>query len=1195
MQIGEMFNKDINRNIKGVIKAEQTDEETKRLELEEYVVTNQLQNRFGRFFESYNRGIISSTDDIGVWISGFFGSGKSHFLKILSYLLDSNLIVDGKKPVDFFKEGHKIDDAVILSAIDNANSVDTEVILFNIDTKSAKGDNVLDVFIKVFNAKQGYCEQVPFIADFEKELVADGKYESFIEEFNKIYKDPWEKARHKYGLLRKQIAKASSAVGFSDEETIMDYIKDGKKNYQKTIEEFAEEVEEYCRSKGRNHHVIFLVDEVGQFIADDTNLMLNLQTISENLGTHSHGKAWLIVTSQESIDNITKVQAEDGFSKIQGRFKTRLSLSSDNVDEVIKKRLLTKKPEVEERLKAMYPEKEVIIKNKLIFKDTALMKSFHDAEDFANVYPFIPYQFNLLQDVLTQVRKHGTTGKHLAEGERSMLAFFQEAAQRVGEKEEGTLVPFYLFYDSLDDFLDHNHRIVITRAQENELLSDFDVNVLKVLFLIKYVKEIKKATLENISILMLSDIDEDITELRTKVADSLRNLENQTLISKNIDVYSFLTDAEQDVNREIKNETIEQGETLTYASNLLFDLIGENKYKYNNRYSFVFNQSIDNKLIGAQKGDIGVKIISPYYDFNFSSSQSNIAEFTESEKIRNGLRNLSNEADIIVYLGNNFKAFEEIEELLKIQKYMDKNRLEVDPEIVSVKDQEVSDKRGRIEILLETTLKEAEIFIKGNKVDIAEKNATERIQEALGILVNQVYNKINYLDGYAADKSDILNEIKNYDQLEFGSAGNKAINALDDLSDYLKYQTDIHKYPTLKDIISRYRKPPYGFIELDVQWMVARLFAEKGVNLSKNGEIINLNDYKAEEILNFLTKSQYYDKILLSKRKEVSKAKVKLVMEVLDISFNKHVSTKNDEEVRNIFENESKKLLDRINAALNNFKFSSNYLYPGEETLNSSRMLILESKDKKSLEQFYDFMSSKEDEFLRLGEDTDPVLMFFEGPQKEIFERGWDVYDSYTKNQLSVIDNDELKERASKIKDIIFDPKPYSKIKNINEYCDDYELLFDEVLENKRTTPRNDINKYLNEVLSYLTSDILLDKFENKVRSDFSNLEDKLDGSHVIAVIEGVSNESRNLKSSYIKQIEEYIGSIATNTGDGDSGTGPNPPKPLIKRRTVTIKNVVNQSSFEFKSNDDIDKFVEDIRAKLKKELEGEDILDLDL
>lgn len=1192
MQIGEMFKKDINRNIKGVIKAEQTDEENKRLELEEYVVTNQLQNRFGTFFENYNKSIVSSTDDIGVWISGFFGSGKSHFLKILSYLLDSNLIVDGKKPVDFFKKDNKIDDAIILSTIDNANSVDTEVILFNIDTKSAKGDNVLDVFIKVFNAKQGYCEQVPFIAEFEKELVAEGKYEAFIDEFNKLYKDPWVKARNKHGLLRNQIAKAASAVGFRDEETVKDYIKDGKKDYQKTIEQFAEEVEEYCVSKGENHHIIFLVDEVGQFIADDTNLMLNLQTISENLGTHSHGKAWLIVTSQESIDNISKVQVENDFSKIQGRFKTRLSLSSDNVDEVIKKRLLSKKPEVEDKLKAIYPQKEAIIKNKMIFKDTAEMKSYSDAEDFAEVYPFIPYQFNLLQDVLTQVRKHGTTGKHLAEGERSMLAFFQEAAQAWENREEGTLVPFYLFYDSLDEFLDHNHRGVITRASQNELLTEFDVNVLKVLFLIKYVKEIKKATLENISILMLTDIDEDITELRKNVAKSLRRLENETLISKNIDVYSFLTDAEQDVNREIKNEMVEQGEILSYASNLLFDIIGENKYKYNNRYSFVFNQSIDNKLIGAQKGDIGVKIISPYYDFNFSSSTNELVEFSQSEKIRNGLKNLSNGNDIIVYLGSNFKVFDEIEELLKIQRYMDKNRLEIDPEIVSVKDQEVSDKRGRIEILLETKLKEAEIFIKGNKVDIAEKNATERIQEALGILVKQVYNKINYLDDYAADKSDILKEINNYDQSEFGSQGNKAINALDDLSDYLKYQTEIHKYPTLKDIIARYRKPPYGFIELDVQWLVARLFAEKGVNLSKNGEIINLNDYKAEQILNFLTKSQYYDKILLSKRKEVSKVKVKLVLEVLDRSFNAHVSTKNDEEVRNIFEKESKKSLERINVALNNFKYVSNYMYPGEEKLKDNRMLILEANDKKSLEQFYDYMSSKEDEFLVLGEDIDPVLMFFEGPQKGIFERGCDVYDSYTKNQLSIIDKDELNEIASKIKDIIFDPEPYSKIKFINDYCDDYKGLFDEILENKRTIPRNDIDNNLKEVLSYLNNEDLLNKFEMDVRSDFSNLKDKLNAATVIAVIEGISNESRNLRNNFIKQIENYIATVNPQPPTGGDKGG---PKHTIKRKTVTIKSVTSRSSFEFKSEEDIDKFVEDIRSKLKKELEGKDILDLDL
>ena len=103
IKLKSMFYKDINRDIKGVIKVGQADEENVKQELEEYVVTGELNKHIDRFFEAYKTGIVSHTDKNGVWISGFFGSGKSHFLKILSYLLE-NKEIEGKRAINYFDD-----------------------------------------------------------------------------------------------------------------------------------------------------------------------------------------------------------------------------------------------------------------------------------------------------------------------------------------------------------------------------------------------------------------------------------------------------------------------------------------------------------------------------------------------------------------------------------------------------------------------------------------------------------------------------------------------------------------------------------------------------------------------------------------------------------------------------------------------------------------------------------------------------------------------------------------------------------------------------------------------------------------------------------------------------------------------------------------------------------------------------------
>ncbi len=635
MFIKEMFEKQIDRDIQGVIIVGQSEEENVAQELDEYVVTRELQKHFAEFFSTYKKGIVGNTPKMGVWISGFFGSGKSHFLKILSYLL-ANKSVGDRKAIDFFADDRltggkpKIVDQMVIADMKLAADTSTDVILFNIDSKSDSNskqnkDAIVNVFLKVFNEMQGFCGAMPFLADLEKRLTEEGRFAEFKEKFEEVYGDAWEDSRQDFDFIQDDVVDVLTVIDFMSEAAARNWCEKASEPYQISIEDFAKRVKAYIECKGNNHHVVFLVDEIGQYIGEDSKLMLNLQTVTEELGKECMGKAWVIVTSQQDIDSVTKVKGND-FSKIQGRFDTRLSLSSANVDEVIKKRILEKNDTSAQTLRLLYGQKTTIIKNLITFNDGVEKKLYADENDFALVYPFIPYQFNLLASVLTSIRTHGASGKHLSEGERSMLAMFKESAVDYKEREMGAIIPFYAFYDALENFLDHSHRGVIIRAYDNDIINPehkdkvFAVDVLKVLFMIKYVDKVVVANVDNITSLMAYDVDNDRIALKERVEDALKILMRQNLVQKNRDIYVFLTDEEQEINREIESQSVEMAEVINKVSEMIFeDIFTDKKYKYpafNGRYSFNFNQIVDDRPYkSTQSYDIGVRILSPASDY----------------------------------------------------------------------------------------------------------------------------------------------------------------------------------------------------------------------------------------------------------------------------------------------------------------------------------------------------------------------------------------------------------------------------------------------------------------------------------------------------------------------------------------------------------------------------------------------------
>ncbi|WP_406543160.1 BREX system P-loop protein BrxC [Clostridium ljungdahlii] len=354
-------------------------------------------------------------------------------------------------------------------------------------------------------------------------------------------------------------------------------------------------------------------------------------------------------------------------------------------------------------MKLLYEDKCSILKNLITFSnDTAEMKVYENENDFAEVYPFIPYQFNLLQSVFTGIRIHGASGKHLAEGERSLLSAFQESSIKYENEEMGVLIPFSAFYDTIESFLDANIKTVIIHAKNNSKLNEEDVEVLKLLFMIKYVKEIP-SNLENISTLLVKHIDDDKLEIKKKVEESLKKLVRQTLIQKNGEEYIFLTHEEQDVNREIKSITIDMGEVIQKVGGTIFEEIyTEKKYRYSSKYDFPYNAMIDDIPRGQQNNEIGLKVITPYFETGIDLTHQELKLMSAREN------------NVIIKLPNDTTFLEEMEEILKIQAYLRVKSgtasTQVIEDIKTRKSREVSERKDRVKNLLIEGLKTAEMF-----------------------------------------------------------------------------------------------------------------------------------------------------------------------------------------------------------------------------------------------------------------------------------------------------------------------------------------------------------------------------------------------------------------------------------------------------------------------------------------------------
>ena len=1184
MIIKEMFTKPITREVKGVVKIGREEDTNIRQELEEYVVTRELQKHFARFFSTYKKGIAGNTDKMGVWISGFFGSGKSHFLKILAYLLE-NKEVDGKRALDYFVEDHKIEDPIVLADMKLAADTSADVILFNVDSKSEMAgkndkDAIVSVFLKVFNQMQGFYGANPHLADLERTLFYKGKYDAFKAKFEELTGTSWVEARNDFAFEGQDgVVDALVALDIMSEDAARNLCEKAYTPYSISIEDFAKMIKKYVDSKGNNHHVVFLVDEIGQYIGDDSRLMLNLQTVTEDLGTACQGKAWIIVTSQQNIDSVIKVKGDD-FSKIMGRFDTRLSLSAANVDEVIKKRILEKTPTAAQTLAVLYDNKETVLKNLITFNDSVEKKFYSGRDNFAEVYPFVPYQFNILADVLTQIRTHGAAGKNFSDAARTMLALTKESAERIMDKEPGALVPFHFFYDSLEQAIEHNHRDVITKALDNEKINpdhekvNFAVNVLKVLFLIKYVNSIK-ANKENIASLMVSDVNDDRLALIKKVEDALVVLESQHLIQKTNDTYVFLTNEEQEIRRAIEQQPVDLSEINAKIAELIFDgIFTDKKYRYpafNNRYAFAFNQMIDDRLYKGSGGhDLTLKIITPNSDENTDDATMRLA---------------SGQSNVVLVVLPEDRAFiNEITDSLKIEKFLRfdaTNTVTKYEDIKNAKRAEMRDHNTNARTFLTESLRNAVIYVANDRLQTTSKEISPRINEALAKLVNTVYHKLSYIDAAMGEMEvkKLIHGSGAQVTLDLGSAASVNQNALNDVRDYIAQNTLRHTKTSMKTIMDRFMKAPYGFIEDDVEWLIAKLFKDGDIGLFINSEPVTFLSKSEDEIVRYLTRKEYQEKLMTETREKPQEKQIKAVREVMKELFKVSSAAENEDALMKSFLGYAKGLKDDLDKL--EIRYQSQPKYPGKQVVSDGRKLMIGIIGVDYSTEFYRKVYDGKDDYLDFAEDYEPIKTFFDpGEQRKIFDRSLD-YMAIFDDSKTFITEQEIHTIAKEIKEILKMDRPFESIYKLPDLNEKFANKYAELLEKMAQPIYASIAEAKKQVLDAIAGKQCEYQMKPRVVDQFEELDKKAHQCNNIARLRSIEYELDTLKIRLLNSIPE-------DPVDDPDGGGKLREK---KSKEISIKSVNASTSWQLETKEDVDKHIEELRKKLMDTLEEDTVI----
>ena len=1155
----QIYKKDINRIIDGVIKADSTAKLAE--EITEFVITGEQIRLLPRLFDT----LVPPQQANCVWISGDFGSGKSHLLKILSYVLENKLVIEGRPCAEIFAEKAN-DDFELKGQIQKACKVPTESVLFNIqELHDGLGKNVNDpvlaIFLKVFNKKFGYDEKKPEIAEIERYYDNKGQYELLKSEYQKRHGESWEDARKSILLKLQKLAEVVADIEGIDKATAEKNLRAQINGFKMDIDGFVTIIKEHLAKQPAGSRFIFFVDEVGQFIGKDVHRMLSLQTIAEGLTDKTDGRSFIVVTSQMDMESTLgdlNTQQSNDFSRIQGRFTTRIFLTSANADEVIQRRLLEKKEDANKQLCLEYEKQKNIIRSLFNFGDQSQFRNnYKSDEQYAICFPFVDYQFNLLQASIIELSKNNAfSGKQQSVGERSMLTITQDVAKLYKDKDLNQIVQFCDMYEGLRGVLQTKISNDILQA-ERTLNDELALKVLKTLFLVKYVKGFP-SSLDNITRVMLPTLDTDFPAFRSEIQEALNKLVRQSYIEKGAnDEYHYQTNEEKDIETEIKNEELRPEATNEELKKIFRDeIFSESKIKLSNFKIFPYGRMVD-EVQDGRDAEMFIHFITP------------LNNLSEADRNNMNMYSMRHPEQLIVVLGEDKYLSDDMVMFKKADKcltrLLSRNDDGYRQQIISDKRRVNSRRREAIVDRLIQLTKSARLYIGGNELtDIKSQDIKNRLNDAMKSLVEQVYTNLKMLTIEYDDAmlKSIINSTTS--GTLFGNLAEDACSM--EIFNEISKQQRMAVRTKVKDLVDYFKGNTYGWYETAILCIIAKLYKLDKISFRNNGQPVADRD-----LYNTLTNSMQQANTIVDIEEAITPAQVTKLKGQYKEFFNdesctaqsaKDVHTafierlKRDiEELRSIYDRNRFEFVKPLDAVLVTLKSLSNMVYPG---LYQNSKKVEDALDDKL-------------------DIADEIRNFITGSQFSIFKR---VETLTTGNQANLAYVSQ--EQRDALTSIYKSTTPWRQMTKANDVLN----TINEEIKELQSAARNEAVALINDKFAAIKAIPAYTQIPENLRSQidkfFSILSENAKEERFVGNLKAMKSDIDRAYENSLKSINKWVEDEANKASKPqDNGTVPPPPTPV---KTFVRKESAMNVSFNkpmLETEEDVDAYLAALRAKM--------------
>lgn len=561
-------------------------------EISEYVVTDRLEESFEDLLNKMNLamsgpgGGSGGGHEIGVWVSGFYGSGKSSFTKYLGFALDQKKMLGERTFLSHLQDRlRKTSTKALFNTV--SRNLNPHVVFLDLASEMSAGGEMQDVSSVLRNKilkDSGYSNDIK-VAELELKLEKDGKFEDFKEAAKKdLGGSPWESVHNK-PLISNTVCDRLAQRFYPSIWKNAGEFANIRINSTSSERERVQEMVDLVKRKSGKSNILFIVDEVGQYVAARPELIINLDGFSRNLKEIGGGSVWLFATAQQTLteDNRFATFNSPDLFKLKDRFPITVHLEATDIKEICHKRLLTKSTNGNSSLEKLFQDNGASLRNATQLMDAQHYESQLTPIQFRELYPFLPAHFEILLQLLGKLaRKTGGLGLRSAiKVLQDVLVDKSKSKGGVGslaDKPVGSLATTVTFYDSLEREINTSFSQVadgVKRVQERfgKRPEPF-MSVAKTIAILQILENLP-ATEMNIAALMQPEVQSpSLKDAVTKIIQELLKSDSMVPLGEKDGRFSFLSRAAIQLQEELEKlevKTAEQRSRVHEAIKKIFD------------------------------------------------------------------------------------------------------------------------------------------------------------------------------------------------------------------------------------------------------------------------------------------------------------------------------------------------------------------------------------------------------------------------------------------------------------------------------------------------------------------------------------------------------------------------------------------------------------------------------------------------